>query len=65
MKLCPSCKEQTLSYNHGCGFDNDAWLCLNQGCNYERVLEVSTYPKESEQSQENEELHISGFELEA
>jgi len=64
MKLCPSCKAQTLQYMYGCGFDYDRWFCTDQNCGYERTLSKSTYPKESEQSHENDEPHISGLEVE-
>ncbi len=50
MKLCPKCKEQTLAYIHGCGWDYDMWLCHNKQCDYENVLEITTYPKEEQNS---------------
>lgn len=47
MKLCPKCKQQTLLYQNGCYVDHDSWLCINQECDYEHVLEVSTYSQNS------------------
>ena len=47
MKLCPKCKNQTLSYQYGCGWEHDRWLCMDRGCDYERELEVTSFPEET------------------
>lgn len=65
MKLCPKCKEQTLSYQNGCYVDNDSRMCVNPQCDYEHVLEVSTYPNDGGTQEQNEDPYISGFEIEA
>lgn len=65
MKLCPKCKQQTLEYRHGCYVDNDMRICVNSECDYENVLEVSSYPQHGMTQDENEEPFVSGFELEA
>ena len=65
MKLCPKCKQQTLEFKHGCYVDNDSRICVNPECDYEHVLEVSTYPVKGGTQEENEDPYISGFEVEA
>lgn len=65
MKLCPKCKQQTLKYQYGCYVDNDTRICINPQCDYENVLEVSSYPQHSMTQDKNEEPYLSGFEVEA
>lgn len=46
MKLCPKCKNQTLAYQHGCGWDYDRWMCMEASCDYERELECTSFAPE-------------------
>lgn len=66
MKLCPKCKQQTLEYRHGCYVDNDTWVCTDsQTCDYEHVLETSSYPPKEAKADTEHDPYMSGFEIEA
>jgi len=65
LKLCPKCKQQTLEYRHGCYVDNDTWVCIDPKCDYEHVLETSSYPPKEVKVENEHDLFISGFETEA
>jgi len=65
MKLCPKCKQQTLEYRHGCYVDNDTRICINPQCDYEHVLETSSYPPKEAKAETDHDPYMSGFETEA
>lgn len=44
IKTCPKCCAKHLVFINGCGWDYDAWVCMNKACDYTEELEVSTMP---------------------